>query len=78
MVCRAGIVAGGVVGGCGVVVDGGDCVGGVECGVGMHFGGGWVGRVLWMGVRDIGITCTGVGGIVVGVVLSVWGVRLPS
>ena len=78
MVCRAGIVAGGVVGGCGVVVDGGDCVGGVECGVGMHFGGGWVGGVVWMGVGDNGITCTGVGGIVVGVVLSVWGVRLPS
>jgi hypothetical protein len=40
VVCRAGIVAGGVVGGCGVVVDGGDCGCGVECGVGMHFGGG--------------------------------------
>jgi hypothetical protein len=64
----AGIVAGGVGGGCGEVVGGGGCVGGAGCGVGMHYGGGMVGGVFWMGVGEGGITCTVVGGIVVGVV----------
>jgi hypothetical protein len=78
VVCVVGIVAGGVVGGCGVVVDGGDCVGGVVCGVGMHFGGGCVDGAFWMGVEGSGMTCIGVGGVVGGVVLTVWGSRLPS
>jgi hypothetical protein len=61
-----------------VVVGGGGCVGGVGRGVVMHYGGGLVGWVFWMGVGEGGITCIVVGGIVVGVVLGVRGVRLPS
>jgi hypothetical protein len=78
VVCVVGIVAGGVVGGCGVVGDGGGSVGGVVCGVGMHFGGGWVGGVFWMGVEASGMVCIGVGGVVGGVVLTVSDSRLPS
>jgi hypothetical protein len=78
VVCEAGIVAGGVVGGCGVVVGGGGFVGGVECGVGRHCGGGSVGGVFGMGVGDVGITCTVIDGSVVGVVLAVSDSRLLS
>jgi hypothetical protein len=78
VVCGAGIVAGGVIGGCGVVGDGGGIVGGVGCGVGMHFGGSWVGGVVWMGVDASGMVRVGVGGVVGGVVLAVSDSRLPS
>ena len=78
VVCVAGIVAGGVGGGCGEVVGGGGCVGGVVCGVGMHFGGGWVGGVFWMGVEASGTVCVGVGGVGGGVVLAVSDSRLLS
>ena len=78
MVCVVGIVAGGVVGGRGVVVDGGDGIGGVIGGVGMRWGCGGVGREFWLGVEGSGVMCIGVGGVVGGAVLTVWGFRLPS
>jgi hypothetical protein len=88
VVCGAGIFAGGVVGGSGVVgggggmvgggMVGGGIVGGVGCGVGVHSGGGWVGGVFWMGVVASGIACTGVGGVVGGVVLVVLAFQLLS
>jgi hypothetical protein len=73
-----GIVAGGVVGGRGVVMDGGDVIGGVIGVVGMHWGGGGVGRVFWLGVEGSGVVCGVGGGVVRGVVCTVWGFRLPS
>jgi hypothetical protein len=78
VVCVVGIVAGGVVGGRGVVVDGGDGIGGVIGGVGMRWGGGGVGRAFWLGVEGSGVMCIGVGGVVGGAVCTVWGFRLPS
>jgi hypothetical protein len=78
VVYGAGIVASGVIGGCGVVVDGGGIVGGVGCGVGTHFGGSWVGGVVWRGVDASGMVRVGVGGVVGGVVVAASDFRLPS
>jgi hypothetical protein len=73
-----GIVDGGVVDGRGVVVGGGDTIGGVYAVVDRRWGGGGVGRVVWMGVESTGLVYSCGGGVVWGVVFIVVGFRLPS
>jgi hypothetical protein len=73
-----GSVAGGVIDGCGVAVGGDGTIGGVYVVVGRRWGGGGLGRVVWVGGESVGYVADCGGGVVGGVVSNLLGFRLPS
>lgn len=78
VVCDVGSVYGSVVGLLEVGEGGGDVVGGVHVVVGVRWGDGGVGLVVWKGVDSMGLVCGCGSGVVGGVVFVGLGFRLPS
>jgi hypothetical protein len=78
VVFDVGSVGGSVVGLLEVGEGGGDVVGGVHAVVGVRWGDGGVGLVVWKGVDSMGLVCGYGSGVVGGVVCVGLDFRLPS